>query len=648
MLDTPHKAGGQILSDIVSHIKYAQYLREDTRRETWAETTERGKWFFIRRFPHLKEKIEEAFDGYVLHKKVLPSMRFVQYAGKALERHPSRVYNCAYLAMDELHSFRESLLNLLLGTGVGFSIQRMHTNKLPTLKGPISTQTLTHVVEDSVEGWADAYQALVSSYLMNTPTLDFDYSKIRPEGSPLITSGGRAPGPEPLRKALDAVREVLETALARVRFGIITEKSGACAVDASEMRLLPIEIFDILCHGSECVSAGGSRRSAMIALFDAAEQDMLRAKAAAAWRAGNIQRSKANITAVHYLQRTTYEQFKHTWNYVVDNNTGEPGILWSYSPLYGLNPCAEIALLSRQFCNLSTINTLWIRSQRALNKAARIAAFLGTLQASLNHFDYLDPLWSVNSVKDALLGVSLSGIAAGTLNGLSLSEAAGCALDENKETARQIGINPAARVTTMKPDGNSGALLGGQYGCSSGVHDYEAQYYLRRVEIGVNEPIHDYLMQTVPHAMMKKEGYEDTLSLFTVPIQAPPTASSKPDNTAFGLFERVLKMNREWVRAGHRYGENHHNVSSTISVREDEWEELGEAMWRHRHDYHAVSTLPFWGGTHPQLPFQPTDKETHDELLRGLQGINLHDIVETSDRTAFSSHAACTGPICDI
>ena len=445
----------EILSDIVVYNKYAKYNSGKKRRETWEELVTRNKEMHQTKFPKLKEEIEEVYK-LVYSKKILPSMRSLQFAGKPIEINNSRIFNCSFLPMDDFRSFSETMFLLLSGCGVGYSVQNHHIEKLPEIHK--ATRGKRFLVGDSIEGWSDAVRAIMKAYLGKSKTMPiFDFRDIRPKGAELITVGGKAPGPEPLKECLFQIQKVLDR-----------KEEGD--------QLKPIEAHDIICHIVDAVLSGGIRRAALISLFDVDNNEMLMSKHGAWWEL-NPQRGRANNSAVVIRSKVKKKDFFGLWDKIVASNSGEPGIYFSDDKDWGTNPCCEIALRPYQFCNLCEIDASNITSQEDLNKRVKAAAFLGTLQASYTDFHYLRSIWQKTTEKDALVGVGMTGIGSGVILKYDLKEAAHLALESNKEVAKLLGIKKAARVTTVKPSGTSSLVLG----TSSGIHAWHNEYYVRRM-----------------------------------------------------------------------------------------------------------------------------------------------------------------------
>jgi ribonucleoside-diphosphate reductase alpha chain len=416
----------KILSDITVFLKYAKYNPELKRRETWDEIVTRNKEMHQRKYPMLVDEIEDAYK-LVYEKKVLPSMRSLQFGGKPIEVNPSRIYNCAFLPIDNLKAFGETMFLLLGGTGVGYSVQSAHVEKLPEITIP--TKKRRFLVGDSIEGWAQAVDALMRAYMLGKPKPVFDFSDIRPKGANLVTSGGKAPGPEPLRRCLQNIENIL-----------LRKQNGD--------KLTTLEVHDIVCYLADAVLAGGIRRAALISLFDIDDEQMLTCKFGNWWEL-NPQRGRANNSAVVVRHKVKKKDFIALWKKVEASGSGEPGLYFTNNPDWGTNPCCEIALRPFQFCNLCELNGSNIESQEDLNTRAKVAAFIGTLQAGYTDFHYLRDIWKKTTEKDALLGVGITGIASGALDSLDLKQAANEAVAENDRVAKIIGINSAKRITTV-------------------------------------------------------------------------------------------------------------------------------------------------------------------------------------------------------
>jgi len=614
----------KILSDITVHMKYAKFSEEKSRRETWDEIVERNMQMHIKTYPQLKEEIIDVYTHFVKTKKVLPSMRSMQFGGKPIEISPNRVYNCAYMPIDTHVAFSEAMFLLLGGTGVGYSVQRHHVELMSPIQQPNPNRQRRYLVNDSIEGWADAIKILMECYTgIRTSTPTFDYSDIRPKGSLLKTSGGKAPGPQPLRECLVKIEGMLQN------------------IPNGSM-LKPIQAHDIMCHIADAVLSGGIRRAAMISLFSADDHEMIACKSGNWWE-NNAQRGRANNSAVLLRHRVKKPFFMDLWNRIKASGSGEPGIYFNNDKDWGTNPCCEIALRPYQFCNLTEVNASNVIDQADLESRVSAAAFLGTLQAGYTDFHYLREVWRKNTEKDALLGVSMTGIASNIVEHLDLEMAAYEVKKENERVAKLIGINPASRTTCVKPAGTTSLVLG----TSSGIHAWHNDYYIRRIRVGKNEAIYDYLVRNHPELVEDEFFNPIEQAVISIPQKAPEGAITRHESV-FDLLERVKNFSIRWVGAGHNDGLNTHNVSATISIKEDEWEKVAEWMWINRHYYNGLSVLPYDGGSYTQAPFEDCDAEMFKELSRTLTQVDLSKVVETQDNTDLSGELACAGGACEI
>jgi ribonucleoside-triphosphate reductase len=614
------EVSNRILSDITVHMKYAKFNPELQRRETWHELVTRNKLMHLKRFPQLYKEIEAAYQ-YVYERKVLPSMRSMQFAGKPIDVNPVRIYNCSFLPMNDPHCFAELMFLLLSGVGVGYSVQRHHVEQLPEIRKP--TKKRRYLVGDSIEGWADAVKVLIRAYFGGKPLPLFDFSDIRPKGAALITSGGKAPGPEPLSLALAHIQSILNA-----------KEDGE--------KLSTIEVHDINCYIADAVLAGGIRRSAMIALFDLDDEDMLTCKFGAWWEK-HPARGRANNSAVILRHKIDKDTFLDLWKKIEASNAGEPGFFFTNDKEWGLNPCAEISLRAFQFCNLTTINASDLYTQDELEARAKAAAFIGTLQASYTNFHYLRDIWRKTTEKEALIGVSMTGIASGGVLSLDTAKAATVVKEENARVAAILGINAAARCTTVKPEGTSSLVLGS----SSGIHAWHNEFYVRRVRVGKNEPIYHYLMDHHPE-LVKDEYFKPHLQAVIEVPQAAPKGAITRHESALDLLCRVSAIWQQWVKPGHRKGSNLNNVSTTVNIKPGEWEEVGEWMWGNREKFTALSVLPHDGGSYTQAPFEDITEEQFNEMFARLTEVDLSRVVEIKDDTNLQQEVACGGGACEV
>ena len=612
----------RILSAITVYMKYSRFIPKLNRRETWEELVSRNKEMHQKKYPKLKDEIENVYK-FVYEKKVLPSMRSLQFGGKPIEISPNRIYNCAYMPIDDWRAFGEVMFLLLGGTGVGYSVQKHHVEKLPEIRKPKSDRERRFLVSDSIEGWADAIKALVKSYFISGSSLRFDYSDIRPKGARLITSGGKAPGAEPLRICIEKLRVILDL-----------KKDGD--------KLTPIEVHDMVCYIADAVLAGGIRRAALISLFSADDDEMISCKFGTWWEL-NPQRGRANNSAVLLRSKVTEEFFKGLWKKIELSNAGEPGIYFSNDKSWGTNPCCEIALREFQFCNLCEVNVSDVVDQQDLEDRVRAATFIGTLQAGYTDFHYLRPIWQRTTEKDALLGVGMTGIGSGVAQKLDVKAAAKVAKEENERVANLLGINKAARITTIKPAGTSSLTLG----CSSGIHAWHNDYYLRRIRVGKNESIYTHLSQFHPELVEDEYFRPHDTAVIGIPQKAPDSAIMRTESP-LQLLERVKWFNQNWIKPGHKNGMNTHNISATVSVREHEWDAVGNWMWLEREHFNGLSVLPFDGGNYIQAPFEDITEEKYHQLMETLKDVDLSKVIEFDDNTDPTGEIACGSSGCEI
>ena len=613
----------KILSDITVHMKYAKFIPELNRRETWEELVTRNKEMHQKKYPQIKDEIEEVYK-MVYDKKILPSMRSLQFGGKPIEISPNRVYNCAYLPIDHTDAFAETMFLLLGGTGVGFSVQKHHVDKLPEIKKPNPTRARRYLIGDSIEGWADAIKVLIESYMgSKSSTPVFDYSDIRHKGALLVTSGGKAPGPQPLKDCIHNITKVLDA-----------KENGD--------KLSPIETHDIVCHIADAVLAGGIRRAALISLFSADDDEMISCKSGNWWES-NPQRGRANNSAVLLRHKVTQEYFMDLWKRIELSGAGEPGIYLSNDKDWGTNPCCEIGLRPYQFCNLCEVNASDIESQEDFEQRVKAATFIGTLQAGYTDFHYLRDVWKRTTEKDALIGIGMTGIGSGVVLGYDMKAAAEAVKQENERVANLIGINKAARTTTVKPSGTSSLVLG----TSSGIHAWHNDYYLRRIRVGKNEAIYSYLAINHPELVEDEYFRPHDTAVITIPQKAPEGSILRYESV-FQMLERVKKVSQEWIKFGHRSGQNTHNVSATVSIKDDEWDLVGDWMWKNRKFYNGLSVLPFNGGTYTQAPFTDCTQDEFEKLVKTLSDVDLTKVIELQDNTDLRGEAACAGGACEI
>ncbi|MFZ4411492.1 MAG: hypothetical protein ACOYOV_00315 [Bacteroidales bacterium] len=591
------------------------------RRETLSETINRDMIMHLQKFPKLSNEITKSFR-YVHDLKVMPSMRALQFAGEAVLKNNMRQFNCSYAPIDDTKVFSEALFLLLSGVGFGFSVQQRHISKLPKIKKP--NESVRYIVHDSIEGWADALNTLLESYFFGKIKPDFDLSLIRAKGSYLVTTGAKAPGPEPLKIMLKQIEERLNLSIGK--------------------QLSSLEVHDIVCIISDAVLAGGIRRAALISLFDRTDISMLKCKHGNWWEK-HPYRARANNSAVLPRGKTTKEEFDFIYDMCRDSGSGEPGIYWTNNEDHGTNPCAEISLKPNQFCNLTTVNQSNIKDKKDFLGRITAATVLGTIQASYTDFSYLRPIWQQTTEEEALLGVSFTGIAdsSGIVTTEWLREGAALAKEVNERIAKKIGINPAARITAIKPEGTASCVLGS----ASGIHARHSDYYVRRIRMNKDDALAVYLRNTIPD-LVEDDKFSATGVVVSIPQESPAGSITRHNETAETLFNRTMQYNTHWVREGYRSGDNQHNVSVTISVRDTEWEIVRNLMWENKELYNGISLLPFDGGSYTQAPFEDCTKEEFEALSLLVKSVDLSRVVEESDKTERIEQLSCTGGVCAL
>jgi ribonucleoside-diphosphate reductase alpha chain len=628
--------GLEALSNITVFSKYAKYVPEKGRRETWDEIVDRYEAMMLKKYPFLADGIKSTIP-MIREKKILPSMRALQFAGPAAEVNNARIYNCCFLPIDSIHSFSETMFLLLGGTGVGYSVQSHHVSELPDITKPGKART--YLIEDSIMGWADAVKVLMKAYLEGGFMPKFDFRAIREKGARLVTAGGKAPGPEPLKICLTHVQAILDR-----------KQPGET--------LSPLECHDILCHIANSVLAGGIRRSAMICLFDYKDEEMITCKYGSWWET-NEQRGRSNNSAVLPRGEVSEEEFFALWKRVEASGSGEPGLYWSNNLDWGTNPCCEIALRPYQFCNLCEVNVSDVTDQEDLNARVAAAAYFGTLQAGFTNFHYLRPIWAATTQKDALLGIGMTGIGSGEILKYDLEIAAHVAKTVNRMITEKTGTNEAARITCIKPSGTTSLVLG----TASGIHAWHNDYYLRTMRFNKNEDIAVYLMNNHPELVEDDVLRPADTICVRIPVKAPEGSILRTE-TAIDTLERVKHFSTEWIKNGHVDGDNTHNVSATISIdstrkypfheemgevwERDEWEEVGAWMWENREYYNGLSVLPYWGGSYQQAPFEDITEEEYNKRIVTLKELDLTNVTEAEDNVEFSQTAACSGNECEI
>lgn len=633
------------ISDYIHYGKYARYREDLGRREVYEETVARVEDMHLRRFAHidgLAEEINWAFD-LVREKRVLPSMRSMQFGGKAIEANNARLFNCSATLIDRPRVFAETIYLLLCGCGVGYSVQYDHVDKLPPLKFIDRKKIVHHVVQDSIEGWANALDALVNSYFKSGVYVEFSYHLIRPAGSPLITSGGRAPGHMQLKAALEKIREVFDGAQGR--------------------RLRPIEAHDALCHAADAVLSGGIRRSAMISFFSPDDSEMMYAKTGN-WYSKAPWRSNANNSVSFLREEMKRKQFERVFQ--MTREFGDPGFYFTSHRDQTGNPCNEIAMMpvltyedgnqstGYSFCNLVEINAARFECFEDYKRAAKAATLIGTLQASYTDFPYLGSVTEAIARRDALLGVSMTGMMDSpriSCNPMYQREIALSVKDWNEAYALRIGVNSAARSTCVKPAGTSSLEL---KGVASGHHPHHAKRYIRRVIADEHETVFQAFRDKNSHMCVRRP---DGKFVIEFAVAAPDGAIVKDDLTAIEFLEKIRSTQQNWVVPGTREDRSQgmtHNVSNTVVVKSYEWQDVINYIWEHRADFSGISLLAstadkdFAFAPHEKVETE-ADERRWSEIVINYKPIDYRsDIIEDSDQTTLSGELACAGGACAI
>lgn len=610
----------QFMTNVTTYRTYAKHLPHLSRRETFEETINRNMLMNLQKFPKLSRDIIKAYKQ-VHDLKVMPSMRSLQFGGDPITKNNARIYNCSFVHIKYHRVFAEIIYLLLCGCGVGYSVQNHHISQLASLRPP--RRENEHIIHDSIEGWADAVDALFNAYFNGAIRPIFNYTQISPKGTYLFTTGSKAPGPEPLRIALNLVEQKLKQAIGR--------------------KLKSLEVHDIICILADCVLSGGIRRSASLVLFDKNDQDMLTCKQGE-WWVNTPYRARANNSAVLVRNETTKDEFMEVYEACIKSNAGEPGFLWVDDCETGANPCVEIGLQSNQFCNLSSTNMTGIKSEKDFMNRIYAAALLGTLQTSYTDFQYLGEKWKQVTESEALLGCSFTGIAdAPGMSAEQLQKAAKLVLEVNEKYAKLIGVNLAARTTAVKPEGTASCVLGS----SSGIHARHAPYYLRRIRLNKEDSLAKYLKLVVPE-LVEDDLFSNRDIVLTIPQESPKNAVTRHDESALTLLNRVLFYNENWVKPGHRSGIARHNVSCTINYKPEEVQELAEQMWKARDIYSGISLLPFDGGAYQQAPFEDCTEDQYKEYSKLVKDIDFTKIREDEDQTNRLEIVACIGNLCEF
>jgi len=616
--------------------RYARWLPDEGRRETFSETVSRYvKNVVTTAVPCDEGPIIRELEQAILSLEVMPSMRSLMTAGKAADRDNTCMYNCSYLPVDDPKSFDEAMFILLCGTGVGFSVERQYIAKLPEVPDTLYQSDTTIVVKDSKEGWAKAYRQLLS-LLWAGEVPKWDVSKVRPAGAKLKTFGGRASGPAPLVDLFQFTINKFMSAVGR--------------------KLSSIECHDLMCKIGEVVVVGGVRRSAMISLSNLSDDRMRHAKSGQWWESQG-QRALAN-NSVAYTEKPDVETFMREWTSLIESKSGERGIFnrvasqkqaekygrresnWEF----GTNPCSEIILRPYQFCNLTEVVVRATDTIDDLERKVRLATILGTIQSTYTHFPYLRKVWQRNTEEERLLGASLTGIMDNPLmttknEGLekTLEHLRSVAVATNADWADHLGIPRSTAITCVKPSGTVSQLVDS----ASGIHTRHSEYYIRTVRGDNKDPLTQLMIdQGVPNepCVMKP----DTTTVFSFPVKAPEGAVTRNDLTAVEQLETWLVYQRNWCE---------HKPSITVSVKGDEWLEVGAFVYKHFDEMSGVSFLPYDGGTYQQAPYQECTKEEYNKLLEESPTfIDWNELgeYEKEDNTSGMQSLACSSDGCEI
>ncbi len=616
----------------IAKSRYAKYF-DGKGREDWSETVERYMDNVVRPKAGKDSYVNQIRDA-ILDLEVMPSMRAMMTAGKALERDNTAGYNCSYLPVDDPKSFDEAMFILLCGTGVGFSVERQFISKLPEVPELFDSET-TIVVKDSKEGWAKAFRQLLA-LLWAGEIPQWDIGLVRPAGSRLKTFGGRASGPAPLVELFN--------------FAITTFKN------AQGRKLSSIECHDLMCFIGQIVVVGGVRRSAMISLSNLSDDRMRHAKSGSWWETA-AHRALAN-NSVSYTEKPDMETFMREWQALVESKSGERGVFNRQASKkqaekygrrdpnheFGTNPCSEIILRPYQFCNLTEVVIRATDSVEDLERKVRLATILGTIQSSYTKFPYLRKVWSTNTEEERLLGVSLTGIMDNKLTtsenrGLkkTLEHLRSVAVDTNAEWADRLGIHHSTAITCVKPSGTVSQLVDS----ASGIHARHSPYYIRTVRGDNKDPLTQFMIDRgIPNEPCVMKG--DTTTVFSFPVKSPAGATTRNDMTAIEQLETWLTYQRSWCE---------HKPSVTISVRDSEWMSVGAFVYEHFDEMSGVSFLPHSDHTYQQAPYQDCTKEEYEQLLAIMpKSIDWSELseYEKEDNTAGSQTMACSGDVCEI
>lgn len=642
------------MSNFVFASKYARYNEKAKRRETWEEAVSRVEAMHLKKYSNLpkedKDLIKEAFNS-VREKKVVPSMRSMQFGGASVEAKNARIYNCSVRHIDSPRAFSEIFFLALCGCGIGIGLQKQFLDRLPNLVDA-SDKTgaiVTYVVEDTIEGWSDSIEALLNCYFKNTAysgrKIVFDFSRIRKKGSKIKTGGGKAPGYKPLKNTLSNVKNMLD----------------ALIEDRGEKRLRSIDVCDILCYCADAVLSGGVRRSALSFIFDKNDDLMMNAKTGN-WFTENPQRARGNNSVLLLRSDVKLDEFKSIINKT--REFGEPGFVFANDSRQLLNPCFEINFIPEtedevcgvQFCNLTSINGALTDTKDKFILHARYAALIGTLQAGYLEFPYLSRAARKITEQEALLGVSITGMMDNPdilLDKDSQKEAALAAVETNEIWAKKLGVNPAARITCVKPEGTSSIILG----AASGIHPHHSRRYFRRIQCNKLDNVYNFFKMYNPDLCEESVwSANKTDDVLTFPVEIPEGAMVKEDLTAIKHLGIIKNAQENWVNYGtskHNKKNIKHSVSCTVLVDEDEWDKVVKYLFENRENFTAVSLLPKTGDKiYKQAPMEAViskeDEKRFEKLSKEIEKVDYTKLEEAHDETKPQDEVACGGNGCEI
>ena len=613
--------GKTFLSELVHYRSYAKYLPSELRRENKEETINRSIQMHVEKFPHLSKEIERAFS-YMKDRKAVESMRACQFSGRGILQSNLRMFNCAFLNITELKDFVDLFYLSMRGNGVGYSVKGIHCSQLPVVETGKKVDIFT--IEDSAEGWCDSLMALLQNY-----ETQFDYFKIRKMGE-VLSTGGTASGPKALMHMHAGIRGLLRKAEGR--------------------KLTSFETHRLCCMIAECVICGGTRRSALICLFDPDDEEMLHCKSGQWWEKYPELARANNSASVNRKDPDALTKAGKIIDACFAGGQAEPGLSWTNDDNYGWNPCHEVSLKSRSHCNLSEVNAARCFSLNDLIESVEAATIIGTLQASYTDFKYIHPEWKTNAEEESLLGVSITGQAENQsiLTEENLQIASAHAVMINAEWAKKLGIKPAKRVTTCKPSGSASSWLG----TTAGIHAGHEIKYLRRVRIEAESKLAKALQRRFG-SFVVPDPFKETDVIMQVPVRLYDTTLLRNQENAIQCLERMKKLYHNWIVPGHIEGPNTHNISMTINYHEHEKEAVKDWMLNNLDSYYGISLIPYDGGDYKYLPYsQPLHPEVFEILDRTFteyaQDFDFSKIKEVQDNTNFEMEVACSGGSCSL